>query len=158
MKNKPKKDPKPGWAKLALRLHVSRPTLTAWRKLVGAPTEALFDPWKAFVEAEGLGVAGNRVSKVREQHLTSAIEKRNRLLDLEISQKEGRMADRFEVDTMLTRIGSLQKTILYAKLERELPAKAVGRSAEEIATLGREFADELCAIFARGVEEWQNVG
>jgi len=137
---------------------VSEPTFADWRRMPGAPVTLDVEQWRAFIVENGLGVRGSRPMPAREAHLTDNVARRNRLLELEIQQKEGKLADRSEVDTMLTRMGSLQKTILYAKLERELPAKAVGRSAEEIATLGREFADELCAIFARGVEEWQNVG
>lgn len=151
-----KKKKQDSWANLAQRLHVSRVSLTAWRKMPGAPATPDFDLWKDFVAENSLGIAGNRIGGQRETHLAAAVEKRNRLLDLEIAEKEGRMADRNQVNEMLTRVATLQKTILYAKLERELPAKAVGRTADEIARLGREFADELADIFARGIEEWRD--
>jgi hypothetical protein len=147
--------PKDTWAKLAIRLRVSRTAIHDWRQLPGAPQEPDPEKWKEFVQANGLGQAGNQTSGQREELLTIAVEKRNRLLDLQIAREERKSVDRGEVDAMLLNVASLQKTVLYPALERELPAKAEGKTAVEIAVIGREIADRICETLSGAVESWK---
>ncbi len=145
----------PTWGNLSKHLKVSRQSVTEWRKLPGAPQEPASGPWKAFVEEHGLGVVGNRKSHRREFLLESAVEKKNRLLDLEIAQKERRTIYRADVNKLLLHVASQQRAVLYAALEREYPGKVVGRTAGEISQRGRELADRVCDIMNREIETWQ---
>ncbi len=142
------------WSKLAIRLSVSRVSLTEWRKLPDAPDVPDLERWLAFIELMGLGNVGNRVSESREELLKANLTKKNRLLDLQIAKEEKTVVDRSEVDTLLMHISTLAKTTLYPALERELPPRAEGKTAGEITLVGREIADRICEQMARDIEVW----
>lgn len=142
------------WSKLAIRLSVSRVSLTEWRKLPEAPQEPDLDRWLAFIELMELGNVGNRTSKGREELLKENLTKKNRLLDLQIAKEEKSVVDRSEVDSLLMHISTLAKAVLYPALERELPPRAEGRSAAEISLVGREIADRICEQMVRDIEVW----
>ena len=145
------------WPKLAIRLRVSRTSIDNWRKLPDAPQVPDVERWKAFVEMNDLGRPGNRPAAGREELLQENLVKKNRLLDLEIGERERKSIDRTLVNALLLRLGSLQKTVLFQKLEKEMPAKAAahGAPAVEMAKLGRETADALCELFAQEMDRWQ---
>ena len=143
------------WTKLSIRLGVSIPTLANWRRLPESPKTPALKAWQDFVAQKELGLIGNFVGKGREELLKENLTKKNRLLDLEIANKERRSVDRAEVDSLLLHVGSLAKATLYPALERELPAKAEGRTAAEIALVGREIADRICEVFAANIEQWK---
>jgi len=126
-----------------------------WRKLPGAPQNPDIEAWSTYVSDNDLGVVGNRVSQDREELLREKLTKENRLLDLKIAREEKTSVDRAEVDALLLHIATMQKTVLYPALERELPAKAEGHTAAEISLIGREIGDRLCAIFTSQIESWQ---
>lgn len=149
------KPAKPTWSKLSNRLRVSAKTVDLWKRLPGAPAEPDYEQWKAFVKERGLGVVGNRVGKSRESLLTENLVKKNRLLDLEIANKERKSVDRGEVDSLLLHVAAMQKTVLFPALERELPPRAEGKTAAEIAILGREIGDRLCDVFTATIEAWK---
>lgn len=144
-------------AELGKRLRVSSQALSGWKKLPGAPTGYNVDEWKAFMDENQLGISGNRVVGTREGLLQENLVKKNRLLDLEIAEKEKKSIDRTLVNGLLLRLGSLQKTVLFQKLEKEMPAKAAahGAPAAEMAALGRETADALCELFTQEMDKWQ---
>ncbi len=150
-----KEAPKATWGLLAKSLRVSRTAIDAWKKLPSAPSEPDPKAWKAFVTENGLGVVGNRLGRRREVLLEDSVSKKNRLLDIEIANKERRTVDREEVNKLLLHVGSQQKAVLFAALEREMPGKVVGRTASEISAEGRKLALRLCTIFTREVETWQ---
>lgn len=150
--------PKHTWNKLAIHLKVSRTSIENWRQLPEAPEVPDPDRWKAFVEMNELGkTVGNKVTLGREELLKENLVKKNRLLDLEIELKERRVVDRSQVNQMLLRVASLQKTVAFQKLEHELPAKAIafGAPVEEMRGLGREAAEALCEIFAQEMTKWE---
>lgn len=147
------------WAKLAIRLQVSRTSINTWKKLPEAPQVPDYDKWKAFVELMELGHVGNRTTKGREDLLKENLTKKNRLLDLQIAREERTSVDRSVVDQLFLRLGSLQKTVLYQHLEKQMPAKAAGHGAavEPMQALGRETADALCEIFNQEMDKWANL-
>ena len=146
------------WDQLAKALGVSVVSVNGWRNLPGAPADKDLGAWQAFQAENELGIAGNKGSASREELLKANIEKRNKLLDLQIAKEERTVVDRTVVDEMLLRLGSLQKTVLYQKLEKELPAKAAahGAAVEPMQILGREIADGLCELFGQEMDRWQN--
>lgn len=145
------------WGKLAIRLGVSVQSIKNWRKREGAPETPDLEAWQAFVDEHELGVVGNRVDKGREELLKENLIKKNRLLDLEIAVKEKRSIDRQLVDALLLRLGSLQKTVLFQRLEKEMPVKAAvhGAPVAAMQALGRETADAICEIFNQEMDKWQ---
>ncbi len=143
------------WPKLAIRLRVNRTTIWEWRKLEGAPQTANYKAWQEFIAQRELGLASNKTSRGREELLKENLVKKNRLLDLDIANKERKSVDRSEVDALLLHVATLQKTVLFPALENELPAKAEGKSAAEIRVLGREIGDRICDIFSSAIEAWK---
>ena len=143
------------WTELGKQLGVTRQTVYEWKKLPGAPTTPDVTQWKAFAAENQLGLVGNRVGKGRESLLEEKLVEEIKLLRIRNAKENRTVVDREAVDAMLLRVGSLMKPVLYHKLERELPPKAAGRAADEIAMLGREMADDICDIFRQGLEEWK---
>ncbi len=143
------------WGRLAKQLQVSTNAIREWRKLPGSPETPEYEPWKAFVAENQLGIAGNRVTPQREALLVESVQKKNRLLDLEIARKEGSSVDRSAVDALLVAVFTRQRAVLYAALEGEYPGKAVGRTASEIRVLGGQLAGRICDVFSRDVEKWE---
>lgn len=99
--------------------------------------------------------AGQREKKNLVELKAGKLERENKKLDLEIAVTEKKMIAVKEVDALLLHIATLQKTILYQALEREMPAKGAGRSAGELTALGRGLADRLCEIFAEEETKWK---
>lgn len=94
-------------------------------------------------------------SKGRITDLRSVnLEKQNRRLDLEMARIEGTMIELREVDEAFMRIGLLLKAILFAALEQELPAKASGKTPEEIRLIARDIGDRMCECFAAEQTQW----
>ena len=148
------KSEKPTWTELSQRLRFSQTSITEWRKLPGAPQEPIYEEWTVFIEDNDLGGQGRKSSEARENFLTARVQKQNRLLDIEIAKKERALVDRAAVDGMLLQVSSLAKTVLYQKMERELPAKLVGLTPPEMSIKMREAADEISEIIANGFRDW----
>lgn len=140
---------------LASRLQVSVTAVSGWGKLPGAPTDYDVEKWKAFMEANQLGISGNRIGKGREELLQEKLKGEIRLNELKIQKEEGRTVLVSDVEERDLHLATLQKTVLYQKLGRELGARCAGRSAEELCVLGEQVADEVCSIFSEGVEKWK---
>ena len=142
------------WAKLALKLQVSRVSLTAWRKLPEAPEVPDLERWQAFIEVMELGISSNRMSKSREELIKEKLTKENRLLEIKIAEAEKKMVSRAAVDALLLHVSTLAKATMYPALERELPPKVAGRTAEEVSLIGREMADRICEQMQRDITAW----
>lgn len=144
------------WGELSKRIRFSRQSVLAWRKLPGAPKTPDLAQWKEFMEENNLGSGvGNKTGRGREKLLEEKLVEEIKLLRIKNAKEQRTVVDRDAVDAMLLRVGSLMKPVLYHKFERELPPKALGRTADEIAMIGREMADDICDIFQRGLEEWK---
>lgn len=148
--------PEPATQKeLASRLRTSVQSLASWGKLPGAPTDLNLQAWKEFVEANQLGLGGNRVGGGREELLQEKLRGEIRLNQLKIEREEGKTILVDEVDERDLHLATLQKAYLYAVLGRELGARGAGKSAEELCVLGQQIADQICEIFNQGIEQWR---
>lgn len=143
-------------SELAQHLRVSVRSLQSWGKLPGAPTGLDVEEWKKFADENQLGIAGNRVGGSREELLQEKLRSEIRLNELKIQKEEGKTVLVSEVEERDLHLATLQKTVLYQKLGRELGARCAGRSAEELCVLGEQIADEICGIFSEGVEKWKD--
>lgn len=77
---------------------------------------------------------------LKEQKLEQEV----RYLRLKGDREERRMIPRSEVDALLLHIATRQKTLLYQRLETELPPKLDGLSAAETRPILRKVADDIC--------------
>jgi hypothetical protein len=82
------------------------------------------------------------------------LEKQNLRLDIEIARIEGELIEKREVRETFMRIELLMKAIFFAALEQELPARAVGKTAEEIRLIARDIGDRVCECFQNGDDQW----
>ena len=130
-------------------------SLTKWRNLPGAPQKADLVAWQVFVEENGLGMLGRKPSKEREDELTKRVRNQNRLLEIEIAQKENKLVERDGVNALMFQICHFAKITMFQKLENELPAKAAGLLPEEIRMVARGIGDEICDLMRVGFGEWQ---
>lgn len=132
------------WGALARSLGFTTRSLRDWRKLPGAPTEPDLAAWQAFIDANDLGTAGNRVGAGREELLKEKLRKEIELAGIKIDKERRRSIPRSEVDALLLHIATRQKTLLYQRLETELPPKLDGLSAAETRPILRKVADDIC--------------
>ena len=148
---------KPGkltWGELAEKLEVSSQSVTVWRRRPGAPTDTNLEVWLDFVRDNSLGLAGNRVGKDREALLIEKLETEIALNRAKLAKEERTVVDRDAVDEFLLHVATLQKTILYQRLGRELGPKGEGKTAQELSVFGQAVADELATIFSNSIEKW----
>lgn len=142
----------PKWSDLAKELGVSRQTLFHWRKLANAPAAPDLEPWEIFVEENDLGT-GKKLSKEREMLLTERVRNQNRLLEIQIAEKERTVVSRAALVAVFTRVAATQRQILYQALVTEYPAQVEGRTMAEIRVLGRDTADRICGLMVALADE-----
>lgn len=148
------KNDKLTWMALAEKLEVSSQAVVNWRKLPGAPVTSDLEKWVSFVKENGLGLMGNRVGKDREALLIEKLETEIALNKAKLAKEERTVVDRSAVDAFLLHVATLQKTILYQRLCRELGPKGEGKTAQELNVFGQAVADELATIFSNAIESW----
>jgi len=144
------------WIALAEKLDVTSQSVVNWRKMPGAPTDTNLESWLAFVRDNSLGIAGNRVTKDREALLIEKLETEIALNRAKLAKEERTVVDRDAVDAFLLHVATLQKTILYQRLVRELGPKGEGKTAQELSVFGQAVADELATIFSNSIEQWKS--
>jgi hypothetical protein len=97
----------------------------------------------------------DRAKSRTEELKQGKLERENKKLDLELDRLGKKMVLIKEVDQLHLHIGSLQKAILIAKLEREMPVRTEGKTAPEKVLIGRAIVDELCDIFSQRIDQWK---
>jgi hypothetical protein len=142
------------WEALATALKTTTKSIRAWRRLPGAPKGHDIESWNAFIEENGLGEVGNRVSQDREHWLTQQAEYRAKLLEIEHKKALGEIVLKADLDARDVRVAAAQKAALYEILTTELPVKSEGKSAVEIRVLNREAADRVCVIMQERLNDW----
>lgn len=130
-------------------------TIRKWRRNFGDTPEKHKDgkkehvqSWRDFIALKGLGETVKVAPKERELLMRENLEKKNKLLDIDIAKAEGKVRTVAEVKALMLSIASKQNSILRQKLENEFPGKLKGLNATEIRAEGRKLADRLCDIFS----------
>ena len=72
----------------------------------------------------------------------------------ELDRDAGVTIPRVEVEALHGKLAVNLRSLLYFKLEEELPAKAAGYSALQLRIAGREMADELVGRLAQHIDTW----
>ena len=145
-------------AGLARELGVKRQTIYIWQNLFPNETPAVtdYDAWRAFCVEKNLTEVGNKIEKDRETLLREKLQEEIKLLKTKNAKEEKTVADRAEVDELFLHISTLQKTILFQRLGRELGPKCQGKTAGEMNAWGLQLANEIADIFTSKVEQWQS--
>jgi len=97
------------------------------------------------------GKAKGKVTELRQVNL----ERQNRRLEIEIKKIEGEMIEVREVREMFMRVALLLKSILFGALEQELPAKASGKTPEEIRMIARGIGDRMLDCLRNEQGTWE---
>lgn len=141
---------------LARALRISHTAISGWRQKFGAlaPRGHDVEEWRGFMLENGLGVAGNRVSKDREHWLTRAAEFRAKLLELEEQRVRGEIITRAEVNRLHLHVATSARSLLLQALETELPVRCDGLSAAAMRPIMRETVDRVIERLAPLVEEF----
>jgi hypothetical protein len=78
-------------------------------------------------------------------------------LKIELERDEGLWVTRSAVDELHGRTAHGLRSLLYSKLENEMPPKCAGFDALALRKYGRELADELVTRLAQDVDKWNPV-
>jgi hypothetical protein len=141
-------------AEAARRLTVSRPTLDRLLARQGAPSPTAakrysLDDLTRFIAAQG----ESSVDTLRSARLVE-VQLRCEKLRRELDRDAGVTIPRVEVEALHGKLAVNLRSLLYFKLEEELPAKAAGYSALQLRIAGREMADELVGRLAQHIDTW----
>lgn len=98
--------------------------------------------------------AKNRYRESVDRLKAVKLERETQKIELELKRMEGETVEIAAVNEFLLHVATLQKTALYQALQKELPPRSAGKTEPELAVLGREVADTLCAIFTGKLTEW----
>ena len=143
---------------LADSLGCSRASLYIWLKMEGAPSTSNtkrhdIDAWEKFINSRGLKpVEGDELNRGRLQ--AENLQRKNALLEIEIDEKLGKLIPVVEVETEVTRMVHQFKSLIYTKLENELPPILEGMKAADIQIKQREAIAEAFAILEE--DKWRN--
>jgi hypothetical protein len=141
-------------AEAARRLTVSRPTLDRLLARQGAPSPTAakrysLDDLTRFIAAQ----SESSVDTLRSARLVE-VQLRCEKLRRELDRDAGVTIPRVEVEALHGKLAVNLRSLLYFKLEEELPAKAAGYSALQLRIAGREMADDLVSRLAQGIDTW----
>lgn len=144
-------------AEASRRLKVSRPTLDRLLARQGAPSpnpakRYSLDELTRFIAAQG----ESSVDTLRSARLVE-VQLRCEKLRRELDRDAGLTVLRSEVDELHGRMAHGLRSLLYCKLENELPPKCAGYDALALRKYGRELADELVTRLAQDVDKWNPV-
>ena len=141
---------------LARAIGVSPTTIADWRDKFPTDHPKGYDvgEWQKFMEEQGLGMAGNRVSEDREHWLTQQAEYKAKLLEIDHKKAVGDIVMKTELDLRDVKIAMAQKSALYDVFTTELPVKSEGKTAAEIRAMNRNACDRVCAIMQERLGEW----
>ena len=143
---------------LCKRLECTRASLYVWTKMDGAPEPYSdgshnLDAWLKFIESRGLKApAGDELNRGRLQ--AENLQRKNALLEIEIDEKLGKLIPVSEVELEVTRMVHQFKSLIYTKLESELPPILEGMKAADIQIKQREAIAEAFAILED--DKWRN--
>ena len=142
---------------LARALNVSATAIRNWqREYDDAPKSWIEAEWRDFIDRHGLGQAGPRKSRRREELLVEKIASEVRLNQIKIAQAEAKLIPAEDVDNYLLFLAARVKSAMYQGFTTELPPKVAGLDVSDIRRLAREHADLVCVSMQNALEDWKS--
>ena len=142
---------------LARALNVSATAIRNWqREYEDAPKAWVEAEWRDFIDRHGLGQAGPRKSRRREELLVEKLASEVRLNQIKIAQAEAKLIPAEDVDNFLLFIASRVKSAMYQGFTTELPPKVVGLDVGEVRKAAREASDVVCVSMQNALDDFQN--
>ncbi len=141
---------------LARALNVSATAIRNWqREYDDAPKAWIEADWRDFIDRHGLGQAGPRKSRRREELLVEKLASEVRLNQIKIAQAEAKLIPAEDVDNYLLFLAARVKSAMYQGFTTELPPKVAGLDVSDIRRLAREHADLVCVSMQNALEDWK---
>ena len=141
---------------LARALNVSATAIRNWqREYDDAPKSWIEAEWRDFIDRHGLGQAGPRKSRRREELLVEKLASEVRLNQIKIAQSEAKLIPAEDVDNYLLFLAARVKSAMYQGFTTELPPKVAGLDVSDIRRLAREHADLVCVSMQNALEDWK---
>ena len=141
---------------LARALNVSATAIRNWqREYDDAPKAWVEVEWRDFIDRHGLGQAGPRKSRRREELLVEKLASEVRLNQIKIAQAEAKLIPAEDVDNYLLFLAARVKSAMYQGFTTELPPKVAGLDVSDIRRLAREHADLVCVSMQNALEDWK---
>ena len=141
---------------LARALNVSATAIRNWqREYDDAPKAWIEAEWRDFIDRHGLGQAGPRKSRRREELLVEKLASEVRLNQIKIAQAEAKLIPAEDVDNYLLFLAARVKSAMYQGFTTELPPKVAGLDVSDIRRLAREHADLVCVSMHNALEDWK---
>ena len=141
---------------LARALNVSATAIRNWqREYDDAPKAWVEAEWRDFIDRHGLGQAGPRKSRRREELLVEKLASEVRLNQIKIAQAEAKLIPAEDVDNYLVFLAARVKSAMYQGFTTELPPKVAGLDVSDIRRLAREHADLVCVSMQNALEDWK---
>lgn len=141
---------------LARALNVSSTAIRNWqREYDDAPKTWTEADWREFIDRHGLGQAGPRKSRRREELLVEKLASEVRLNQIKIQQAEAKLIPAEDVDNYLLFLAARVKSAMYQGFTTELPPKVAGLEVSDIRRLAREHADLVCVSMQHALEDWK---
>ena len=141
---------------LARALNVSATAIRNWqREYDDAPKAWIEANWRDFIDRHGLGQAGPRKSRRREELLVEKLASEVRLNQIKIAQAEAKLIPAEDVDNYLLFLAARVKSAMYQGFTTELPPKVAGLDVSDIRRLAREHADLVCVSMQNALEDWK---
>ena len=142
---------------LARALNVSATAIRNWqREYDDAPKAWVEAEWRDFIDRHGLGQAGPRKSRRREELLVEKLASEVRLNQIKIAQAEAKLIPAEDVDNYLLFLAARVKSAMYQGFTTELPPKVAGLDVSDIRRLAREHADLVCVSMQNALEDWKS--
>ena len=141
---------------LARALNVAATAIRNWqREYDDAPKAWIEAEWRDFIDRHGLGQAGPRKSRRREELLVEKLASEVRLNQIKIAQAEAKLIPAEDVDNYLLFLAARVKSAMYQGFTTELPPKVAGLDVSDIRRLAREHADLVCVSMQNALEDWK---
>lgn len=141
---------------LARALNVSATAIRNWqREYDDSPKAWVEAEWRDFIDRHGLGQAGPRKSRRREELLVEKLASEVRLNQIKIAQAEAKLIPAEDVDNYLLFLAARVKSAMYQGFTTELPPKVAGLDVSDIRRLAREHADLVCVSMQNALEDWK---
>ncbi|MBC7367327.1 MAG: hypothetical protein H7343_11050 [Undibacterium sp.] len=145
-------------SELSRSLKIHRSQLDGFLNKTGAPApdaKKRYDVREvaAFISAQGGANSLDTLRGARLEEVKLRCEKLRRELD----RDAGKTVLRSDVDELHGKMALRLKSLLYSKLENEMPPKMAGCDALALRRYGRELADELVTRLGGDIDQWVTV-
>lgn len=145
-------NPKQTWKSLSEAMEFSTTAIRKWRQLPGAPTDPDPDQWQQFINANDLGIGGNRIGGVRGGLLIRKLEMEILLLELRIEKQRANLITAEEHNEYMSRLATNIRSALHT-IENVVP-RLTGKTPAEMRRELRNEADRYIRMFAKTMDKW----